>query len=122
MSNFFAQIVAVTWLNLRNLPERKAASVVALVGIAGVVLVLVGVLAMREGFRQVLDYSGAPDVAIVLRGGATDEMGSSITQEQTRLIGDAPGVLRDAGGNVVSPELYVVVDVPLRSTKTSANV
>lgn len=122
MSNFFAQVAAVTAMNLRNLPERKASAVVALVGIVGVVAVLVGVLAIREGFRQVLDLSGAPDIALVLRGGTNDEMSSSLTQDQTRIIADAPGVARDAAGPLASAELYVVVDVPMRSTNTPANV
>jgi putative ABC transport system permease protein len=122
MANFLAQVGAVTAMNLRNIPQRTASSIVALVGIAGVVAVLVGVLAMREGFREVLDLSGAEDVAIVLRGGATSEMGSNFTQEQTRVIADAPGVARDTAGALSSAELYVVVDVPLRSTNTAANV
>jgi putative ABC transport system permease protein len=57
-----------------------------------------------------------------LRSGATDEMGSGLSQDQTRLIADAKDVLRDEQGPVVSPELYVVVDVPLISTGTAANV
>jgi putative ABC transport system permease protein len=61
-------------------------------------------------------------VAIVLRNGATDEMGSNMSLEQSRIVADAPGVARNAQGVVTSPELYVVVDVPLRSTGTSANV
>jgi putative ABC transport system permease protein len=122
MSNFFAQVAAVTMMNLRSIPERKASSIVALVGIIGVVAVLVGVLAIREGFREVLDLSGAPDVAIVLRGGATDEMGSTLSQDQTRILADAPGIARDPAGPLVSAELYAVVDVPIRSTNTPANV
>jgi putative ABC transport system permease protein len=70
----------------------------------------------------VLDQSGAADVAIVLRGGATDELGSGLTQEATRIIADAADIKRDASGAIASPELYVVVDVPLRSTGTAANV
>lgn len=117
-----SQIAAVTALNVRNIPQRLASSIVALVGITGVVTVLVGVLSIRDGFRAVLELSGAADVAIVLRNGATDEMGSNMSLEQSRIIADAPGVARDAQGVVTSPELYVVVDVPLRSTGTSANV
>ncbi|HKQ84736.1 MAG TPA: FtsX-like permease family protein [Steroidobacteraceae bacterium] len=122
MSNFFAQVAAITSMNLRNLPERKASTIVALVGIVGVVAVLVGVLAIREGFREVLDLSGSEDVAIVLRGGSTDEMSSSMLQDQTRIIADAPDVARDSAGPLASPELYVVVDVPIRKTNTPANV
>jgi putative ABC transport system permease protein len=121
-ANKLSQIAAVTALNLQNIPQRLASSIVALVGIAGVVTVLIGVLSISEGFRAVLELSGADDVAIVLRNGSTDEMGSGLTQEQTRIIADAPSVARDAQGVIVSPELYVVVDVPLRSTGTAANV
>jgi len=121
-SNVLAQIGAITALNVRNMSARLASSVVALVGIAGVVMVLIGVLSIREGFRAVLDLSGATDVAIVLRSGATDEMGSGLDQTQTRIIGDAKDVARDAQGAIFSPELYVVVDVPLISTHTAANV
>jgi putative ABC transport system permease protein len=122
MASTASQIVAVTALNISNIRERLTSSIVALVGIAGVVMVLIGVLSIGEGFRAVLDQSGAADVAIVLRGGATDEMGSGMSQEQTRLIADAAGVKRDADGAIASPELYVVVDVPLRRTGTAANV
>jgi putative ABC transport system permease protein len=121
-SNALAQMVEVTSMNLRNMSERAASSIVALVGIAGVVTVLIGVLSISEGFRAVLDQAGAPDVAIVLRNGATDEMGSNLTQEQTRLVADVPGIARDAQGPIAAPELYVVVDTPLRSTGTAANV
>lgn len=121
-SNALTQISAITGMNLRNMSQRAASSVVALVGIAGVVTVLIGVLSIAEGFRAVLDQAGAADVAIVLRNGATDEMGSGLEQTQTRIIADAKDVLRDANGAVGSPELYVIVDIPLRSTGTAANV
>lgn len=121
-SNALAQMVEVTSMNLRNMSERASSSIVALVGIAGVVTVLIGVLSISEGFRAVLDQSGAPDVAIVLRNGATDEMGSNLTQEQARLVADVPGIARDAQGPIAAPELYVIVDTPLRSTGTAANV
>ncbi len=49
---------------------------------------------MSEGFRSVLQYAGHDDVAIVLRGGSNDEMASGLSLEQTRLIADAPQVVR----------------------------
>lgn len=121
-NNSLAQVGAITSMNLRNMSQRAAASIVALVGIAGVVTVLIGVLSIAEGFRAVLEISGSPQVAIVLRSGATDEMGSGLTQDQIRVIADSKNVLSDAQGAVVSPELYVVVDVPLLTTGTAANV
>ncbi|HEX4969538.1 MAG TPA: ABC transporter permease [Steroidobacteraceae bacterium] len=116
------QISAITSMNLRNVSQRATSSIVALVGIAGVVMVLIGVLSIAAGFRAVLTLSGAEDVAIVLRSGATDEMGSGLTQPQTRIIADAKDIARDADGVIASPELYVIVDVPLKRTGTAANV
>ena len=121
-SNAMTQIAAITGMNLRNMSQRLASSIVALIGIAGVVMVLIGVLSIGEGFRAVLDQSGAEDVAIVLRSGATDEMSSGLGQDQARIIADSQQVARDADGPVASPELYVIVDVPLKSTGTPANV
>lgn len=122
MNNALRQILLITAMNLRNMSARLASSIVALVGIAGVVTVLVGVLSIREGFRAVLDESGQEDVAIILRSGATDELGSNLTLEQTRVIADNNLVARDADGALASAELYVVVDVPMKSTGTAANV
>ena len=121
-NNSFAQIGAITSMNLRNMSQRAASSIVALIGIAGVVTVLIGMLSIAEGFRAVLEISGSPQVAIVLRSGATDEMGSGLSQDQIRVISDSKNVLRDEQGPLVSPELYVVVDVPLITTGTAANV
>jgi putative ABC transport system permease protein len=121
-NNSLAQVAAITSMNVRNMSQRAASSIVALIGIAGVVTVLIGVLSIAEGFRAVLDISGSDQVAIVLRNGATDEMGSGLSQEQTRIIADSKNAARDEQGSIVSPELYVVVDVPLKSTGTAANV
>jgi putative ABC transport system permease protein len=116
------QITAITSMNLRNIAERTASTLVALVSIAGVVIVLIGVLSIAAGFRAVLDQAGQKDVALVLRSGATDEMGSSLLNSQTRIVADSSDVARDAEGPIISPELYVVVDVPLVRTGTAANV
>src|SRR5687767_2068309 len=121
LGNWLAQIGAVTVMNLRNVRERLGSTLVALVGVAGVVTVVVGVLSINEGFRAVLQRSGADDVAVVLRGGATDEMTSGFSQTETRVIADAVEIARDGEGPIVSSELYVITDVAMRSTNTPAN-
>jgi putative ABC transport system permease protein len=118
----FNQFLAVTAMNLRNLPSRLGTSLVAVIGIGGVVAVLVSLLSMGEGFRAALDLSGRDDVAMILRGGSTDELSSSITREEFNVIALAPGIARDARGPIVSGELYTIVDLPMRSTGTAANV
>ena len=120
--NALVQIFTVALFNLRTIPERKGAAVTAAVGIAGVVAVLVGVIAIAEGFRRVMTVSGAPDVAMIVRAGADSEMTSGLTREETRVIADAPGVARGKDGPLASAELFVMIDLPKRSTATDANV
>jgi ABC-type lipoprotein release transport system permease subunit len=48
------QIIAVTLLNLRNLPRRFASSAVAVVGVGAVVLVFAAVLSMAAGLERTM--------------------------------------------------------------------
>lgn len=122
MRNVLRQVVAVTSMSLAALPQRLGTAAVAVVGIGGVVSVLVAVLSISEGFRAALALSGQEDVAIVLRGGSTDELASGLTLDATRYVADAPGIVQGPRGPLASPELYVIVDLPMRSTGTNANV
>jgi len=120
--NSLTQIFSIAAFNLRSIPARWGAAVAAAVGIAGVVAVLTGVLAIASGFRKAMTVSGSPDTAIVLRTGADSEMTSGLSREEVRLISDAPGVLRTLEGGWVSAELFVIIDLPKRSTNSSSNV
>jgi len=122
MLNWFIQVFAITAANLRTLPQRRGAAVAAAVGIAGVVTVLVGVLSIAEGFKRAMTVSGAQDVALVLRSGSDSEMTSGLTRDDTRTIADAPGLARNAEGPLASPELFVIINLPKRSTGTDANI
>jgi putative ABC transport system permease protein len=122
MINWLSQIASVTWLGLRTIPQRKGASVSAAFGIAGVVIVFVGVLSIATGFRRAVASAGRTDVAIVLRDGAANELSSNLSREEARVIKDAPGVARENGSPVASAELFVIINIPKRSTGTDANV
>jgi len=119
--NSLVQMMAVTSLNLRSIPGRIGTTTVALTGFAGVVAVLVGLLSIAEGFRAMHESAGADDVAILLRAGATDELGSQIDQEPAKIAASADHVARDAGGALVSPELLTIAEVPLRASGMKAN-
>jgi putative ABC transport system permease protein len=112
----FAQIREITLMNLRNLPSRLGSSSVIVVGIAGVVAVLVSILAMATGFRAALDSTGAPDRGIVTRGGAAGELSSGIGQEGVNIVAQTEGII------LASAELYTIADVPKRSSGTPANL
>ncbi len=116
------QIFAVTLLNLKNLPQRLGSSVVAVVGVAAVVLVFAAVLSMARGFERTMVTAGAEDTAIIMRSGATSEMSSGFGGDQVLVIASAPGLLKDGDTPVLSAELFVIVDVKKKSTNTDANV
>jgi len=120
--NWLSQVASITFFNLRTIPHRKGAAVTAAVGIAGVVAVFVGVFSIAEGFRAAMTVAGPDDVAIVLRSGSDSEMTSGLSREEVRLIADAPGVARMPGGPLASAELFVIINLPKRSTGTDANV
>jgi len=105
-----------------SIPQRRGPVATTVIGIAGVVAVLVGVLSMAAGFRQAMTVSSSPDTAIVLRSGADSEMVSGFSREQTQIIADSPGVARTARGPLSSAELFVIINLPKRSTGTDANV
>jgi putative ABC transport system permease protein len=122
MPGWLAQTLAVTALGIRNIPQRLGSSLVAIVGIAGVVIVFVAVLSIGEGFRAAMTGAGSPGRALVMRSGADSEMTSGITGPEADVIKQAPGLQREGNRPIASAELYVLVDLNKRSTGTAANV
>ena len=119
----FKQIIAITAMNLRTLPQRLGASAVIVIGIMVTVMVLVSVQAMALGFQKTLGHTGRPDRAIVLRGGSEAELNSTISRENTLTIMDAPGIKKDADGKpLATAEAVSIIALPMKSTGTAANV
>ncbi len=112
----FQQIFAVTGMNLRNIPSRWSTSLVVVVGIGGVVAVLVAVLSMAAGLANVFDQSVSTDRAVVVRSGSTSELSSNLNFETSQIISTMEGV------DIAAPEMYVVADVPKKSTGEPANM
>jgi len=120
--SFFTQVFAVSWLNLRTIPQRLGSSAVAVIGIAGVVIVFVAVLSMAQGFFAAMSGAGSPDRALVFRTGADDEMTSGISGPEADIIKQAPGIKQEGNQPLASAELFVLIDLPKISTGTPANV
>ncbi|HVI24616.1 MAG TPA: ABC transporter permease [Xanthomonadaceae bacterium] len=115
--------LAAARIGIAGLPQRWGASSVIVIGIAGVVGVLVAMLAMGEGFKATLDRTGSDRTAIILRGGSQAETNSVITRDQVPLISALPGIARGKDGRpLVSPELSQVVNLPSKADGTDANV
>ncbi len=108
--------------NLRSVRARWTSTIVAVVGIAGTVGVFVAMLSLARGFRATLVGSGSEDNALIVRAGATSEMTSGVALDSVKIIQDAPGIARGAGGPLVTPEAVLMAPIPLLSTGTDANV
>jgi len=110
------QVAAVLALGVRTIPQRFSSSAVAIVGIAGVVVVFVSVLSIAAGFGAALEGAGSPRRALVLRSGSDSEMTSGFEGPDADVIKQAPGLARDGQNPLASAELYVVIDLPKRSS------
>jgi putative ABC transport system permease protein len=120
--NWLKQAFAVLTLNLRTIPSRLSSSAVAIVGIAGVVVVFVSVLSIAAGFSAAMRGSGSVNRALVMRSGADSEMTSGLSGANVDVIKQAPGIMRKGQTPLVTAELYVIIDLPKISTQKSANV
>lgn len=108
--------------NVESVRTRWRTTIVAVLGIAGSVGVFVAMLALARGFEATLVTSGSPDNVMVRRVGATSELDSVVTGDEVRALEDVPEIAKDAEGPLVSPEVVVIANLPLRATGTDANV
>jgi putative ABC transport system permease protein len=115
------QAASVTKVGIGTLQDRLGSSLVIVIGIAGVVGVLVALLAMGEGLQATLNSGGRNDTAIVLRGGSVSESQSVLVRDDVDVIEQAAGVARDASGKpMASAELVVAANLPLRNSQDEA--
>jgi putative ABC transport system permease protein len=129
---WITQTLAVMALNLRTIPARLGSSSVAVIGIAGVVVVFVSVLSIGAGFEAAMRGSGSDNRALVMRSGADSEMTSGLGGPEVDIIKQAPGIQRNGQTLLASAELYVILDlrrkgdpdsmsnVPLRGVEPTA--
>src|SRR3954463_11657994 len=122
MANPLAQIIIVSGINLANIPQRWSSSLVAVLGIGGVTLVLVALLSISAGFRVALEGSGSDDVAMIMRAGSNNELSGGFGPDTVSVVSDAPGIRKQDGKAVMSPELYVLVNGKMRGKDANTNL
>lgn len=120
----FSQTFAIVALNLKNIPQRWASSLVIVIGLAGVVAVFCALLAMSSGFTATLESTGSPDNALIVRGGSQAELNSALLIDDATLIKLAPGIRKGADGKPLASAEIIVITELLRKgdTKNGANV
>lgn len=120
---FLSQTLKLITINLKSVPARWGATLVIVVGLAGVVGVITALQSMSQGMVATLRATGSPDRAIVLRGGSNSELSSFFTRDQAIVIEQAPGVAKGADGKpLASGEIIVIAERKLRRSGTDSNV
>ncbi|MDB6009659.1 MAG: hypothetical protein JWL65_1909 [Gammaproteobacteria bacterium] len=95
------QIVAVTAMSVAGIPRRLGASLVVVIGIAGVVAVLISVFSMVTSFTATAGKTGRADRAIVLNRGSDSEGASSLPREAAVALLNTPGIKKDQVGKPI---------------------
>ena len=110
--------------NLRSMRARPVSTALTALGIALVVAVFIGMLALANGFASALVRTGSDLNVLVLRKGADSEMSSSIDRETASILASVPQAARGGDGRaLVSPEVYVVIALGrIEDTTGMANV
>lgn len=117
------QIASITGMNLRSLGARLGLSAVIVVGIAGVVGVLVALMAMSNGFAQTLKSTGKPERALVLRGGSNAELNSGLDRAAVDVIKETPGPRKAVSGKpLAAAEMIVITEFASKARGGSFNV
>jgi putative ABC transport system permease protein len=121
--NAVRQILAVTAIGLRAIPQRLGPSLVVVVGMACVVAVSISILSMSTGFMRTIGSTGRADRAIVLSRNSQYEGASSITRDNVPVIADGPGIRKAADGKpIVSADYMAYVAVTKKSNGLDAYV
>jgi putative ABC transport system permease protein len=117
------QTAAIAVTSLRGIPQRLGTVSVIVVGMAGVVGVLLPVLAMYSSFRATIQADGRVDRAIVLSRDATTEYDSGLSRKTVADISSAAGVRHDARDDaLVSAEVVLVAPVSRKRDGTDVNI
>jgi putative ABC transport system permease protein len=99
--------------NARSLLQRPVSTALTALGIALVVAVFIGMLALANGFRSALTRTGSSENVLVLRRGADSELSSNLDRQSASILTSSPHVATGADSRpMVSPELYVVIPLP----------
>jgi len=96
--------------NLRSMRARPVSTLLTALGIALVVAVFIGMLALANGFASALVRTGSDRNVLVLRKGADSELSSSLDRQGVSILAASPHIARGADGRALaSPEAYVVI-------------
>jgi len=96
--SFISQTTALTATGIRGISQRLGSSFVVVIGVMTVVAVLISLLAMSQGARQMATANTRADRATVVSRGARGVGSSSLPRATVLKVFDAPGIKRTPEG------------------------
>lgn len=121
-ASFTGQMRAIAAVHAGSWQAQPLPWATALAGMALVAFILAAVMAVGAGIKTMLLQSGSSDVAIVLSQGATEEINSMIPVDQVAVLSTLPGIQPLSHDTILSPEVYLTIGLPLRSTGAQIDI
>jgi putative ABC transport system permease protein len=110
--NLLRQIIAVTAMNFRSLPQRFWTSMVIVVGLGATVGVLLSMMSLTEGLAAAYIHAGDAGRAIIVSAGVDSETQSNISRDTAAVIAQEPGIARNASGEPLA-DTAINMNIPI---------
>ncbi|HEX3577279.1 MAG TPA: ABC transporter permease [Thermoanaerobaculia bacterium] len=108
--------------NVGNLKARRVSTLMTILGIGVVIAVMISMMALQNGVHSAVVSSGSKDNLMVMREGAAAELSSWVTKDAFRIIRTMPGIAKEGGAPLISPELVIIFKIPKKDDPKGSNV
>jgi ABC-type lipoprotein release transport system permease subunit len=108
--------------NIGNLNARRISTIMTILGIGVVIAVMISMMALKNGVHSAIVSSGSKENLMVMREGAEAELSSSVTKDAFRIIRALPGIAKEGGTPMISPELVIIFKMPKKDDPKGSNV
>ena len=108
--------------NVRSILRRRFTAFATAAGLGLVVFVFAAVLMLARGVEETLKSTGSRENAVILRKGSSSELTSFLSRDAAKVFAADPTVAVEGGKAVVSPELFVIFQLPRSDGNGTANV
>ena len=102
--------------NAANLKARRVSTSMTILGIAIVIAVMLGMMALYNGVMSQETSSGSSDLLLVMQDGVDAELSSRIDKESFQIIRALPGVAKAV------PQLVILFKLPKKDNPKGTNV
>src|SRR5258705_5357753 len=108
--------------NIGNLTSRRVSTLMAVIGIGVVIAVMISMMALQNGVHSAVVSSGSKDNLMVMCEGAAAELSTWGTKDAFRIIRAPPGIAKEGGAPLISPQLGFVFKMPKNTDPKGSNV